>query len=454
MTILRATTSERGILSEEECRRIAMRLLEDVGTPRAGVNLESSVRTSARFSRARAHLATSVEGAAVSLFIDEDDRRGVAVTNRLDDAGLRALVDAVWSAQRSHRTSSPVEFLPPADYPAGPQLYYDSIYRSMGASEMGSTIGDVMSGVQGRSLIGAGDLSLVSTSRATVNTRGLWAYERATFGDVSVTVRTPNGGGSGWAWGGNVDWRKVDAESVRDRAIALAARSANPVAVEPGRYTVILEPAAVAALIGPILRYWNAQAADGGSTVFSGSAPGTNRIGERMIDERLNMVSDSWDPIMPGSTIARNWAPIDAPVHWFENGVLKNLAYDAAYTRFTGGDVVTDPGGVRLSGVGTPQSLEEMISSTSRGIWVNRLSNIVELNARTLLLTGSTRDGTFLIENGEVTRPVKNFRFMDSPMFVLNRLQAFGDPVMATNRIVAPRLKAGDFNFTSISDAI
>lgn len=166
------------------------------------------------------------------------------------------------------------------------------------------------------------------------------------------------------------------------------------------------------------------------------------------------MISDPWDPERPASVILGNWEPVPGPVTWFERGVLQNLAYSADYARQVGRRPVVNPGGVRLLGDGPPQTLDEMIASTRRGVWVNRLSHVGVMDGRTLLLTGTTRDGTFLIENGKISKAIKNFRFTESPFFVFNQLEAWGEPVRASRLVVAPRLRLRGFNFSSLTDAI
>ncbi len=442
------------ILSSAECESLGRRLLEMVDTPKAAVSFQSSASASSSFAQGRARVPLENETANVTLYVDIDNARGAAVTNQLDDESLAALVREAQAAAREHRTPTHVEFLAPESYPQAPQTYFESIADGMGAEHQAEILDAVMRATAEADLLGAGDLRLAAQSRATLNSRGMWAFEQSTFGDFSLTARTRDGTGSGWAWSGYEDWSRVNIDDVVLRATNLARRSANPVAVEPGRYPVILEPAAVAALIQPILSFWSARWADAGATIFSGEVEGQNKIGEQMLDRRIGMVSDPWDPERPGSVMTRQWTPIPEPVVWFEGGVLKNLEYDRQYVQFTGGDVVIAPTGVRVTVDDVAQSLDEMVASTRRGIWVNRLSNITFMNAKTLLLSGTTRDGTFLIEDGRITRSVKNFRFTESPFFALNRLEGAGVPVRASQSIIAPRLKLGDFNFTSLTDAI
>ncbi len=451
-----------GLLTREECAALGQHILGFVSAPEATVTIGCAVTATLAFARGDARLLSDDTRLAATVMPQFGARSSMLefdLTDRTDDRTLRAMVAAAEDAARQHQTATgaarPVAG--PAPEPAAPQLFFDALPPAMTPEARAAFFRAATDATEATGLVGAGDLRLECTAGATLTSGGYFHYSRETYGELSLTARTRDGQGSGWAWEGYEDWARVDVPGVIARAVDLAERSAKPVAVEPGRYTVILEPAAVAALLEPITplsQYWSARGADHGYTVFSTEPHGTNKLGLRMLDERMGMRSDPWDPEMPWSPVTRPGEPPLTAVDWFTQGVLTNLSYDAAYAHQKGRAQLLAPDRLRLYATGSTQTLDAMIAATRRGIWVHRLSSITPMNARTLLLTGTTRDGTFLIENGKVTKAIRNFRFTESPFFVLNKVEAWGEPVRAARLVVAPRLKVRDFDFTSLTDAV
>ena len=309
---------------------------------------------------------------------------------------------------------------------------------------------------------GAGDLAAAgfivagSSYNAIASNTGMFAYFPGTSANYQLTVRTNDGTGSGWAAADHPDWGQIDFKAVSDRAIQKARASRNPVAVEPGRYTVILEPQAVGDLVQLLAFSLDARSADEGRSAFSKTGGGT-KIGEKIVDAKVTLLSDPADPQLLGQPWNSEGLPLGREV-WIENGVLKQLAY----SRFWAQKKNTRPnngglGAVKMSG--GDATTEQMIASTPRGILVTRLWYLRQVDPRTVLYTGLTRDGTFLIENGKISRAVKNLRFNESPLFMLNNLEMLGraERVAGTEaggNVVFPTLKVKDFNFTSLSDAV
>lgn len=177
---------------------------------------------------------------------------------------------------------------------------------------------------------------------------------------------------------------------------------------------------------------------------------GGTKLGEKIVDERVNISSDPLHTEVPTGTWNGEGMPLKK-TSWIENGVVKNLAYGRFWAKEKGVDPVPFPPNVIMEG--GDASLDDLIKSTKKGILVTRLWYIRGVDPQTLLFTGLTRDGTFYIENGQIKHPVKNFRFNESPIIMLNNLETLGQQVRIDGNLI-PYMKIRDFTFTSLSDAV
>ena len=444
-------------LSRSECEDIARRVMSSATAEETRVTISSGQQGNTRFAVNQISTAGDSYNASVSVQSSYGKRTGGSSTNRLDDGSLRA---AVRTAERLARLSpEDPETLPLL----GPQQYgqsegWSEATASLEPTERATAVQQIATPARSANLLSTGYLEANAGAFAVATSRGLFAYNRSTSCALTTTVRTPDGTGSGWAGGAHFDWTRLDAQAFGARAIEKAKLSRSPVAIEPGRYTVILEPTAVGNLVQLIAFALNARAADEGRSFFS-RAGGGNKVGLKVVDDRVTLLSDPLDPEAPAAPFTAEGLPVSRTV-WIENGIVRNLAYDR-YWAARHSRAATSPGGtLRMSG-GTATT-DEMIASTRRGLLVTRFWYIRPVDARTILYTGLTRDGTFLIENGKITRAVKNLRFNESPIFMLNNMDAMGVPVRvsaseaggAGTAIVVPPIKVREFTFTSMSDAI
>ena len=307
---------------------------------------------------------------------------------------------------------------------------------------------------RGTTLTVAGFLVTGADAIAIGTSAGLFAYHRGTSANYTLTVRTTDGTGSGWSGEDAVAWGSLDFARVSAQAIEKAERSRNPVAIEPGRYTVILEPQAVGDLVGLMPRYFNARSADEGRSPFAKQGGG-NKLGETIVNAMITLSSDPSDPLVLAQPFDGDGMPLTRQ-SWITNGTLSTMLVPRAWAARKSLVATGNPNNIILSGGTT--SRDEMIGSTQRGILVTRLWYLRETDPRTMSYTGLTRDGTFLIENGRISKSIKNMRFNESPLFLLNNVEALG-PVRRTasdgpGTQIMPVLKARDFNFTSLSDAV
>jgi predicted Zn-dependent protease len=444
-------------LSRSECEAVTKRVLSFSTADECRVTISSGVRANTRFAVNQISTAGDNYNNSVSIRSVFGKKVATVTVNRLDDATLKAAVE---NSERIARLAPDDPELMPE---LGPQSYQDSIVwndatASLDPESRADAVRAVTEQARRAGLISTGYLEAQAQAVAIANSKGLFAYQRSTGVAFTTTVRTEDGTGSGWAGASDNDFRRIDPRALGERAIEKARTSRNPAAIEPGRYTVVLEPTAVGNLTQLIAGALNARSADEGRSFFS-KAGGGNKIGEKVVDERVTLTSDPLDPRVPAGTIGFDGMP-NTKTTWIENGVVKNLAYDRFWAQRQG--VEPQSAGGTLAMTGGDSSVEEMIASTERGLLVTRFWYIRPVDPRTILFTGLTRDGTFLIENGKVTRPVKNLRYNESPIFMLNNVLAMGRPERVSaseaggpgQAIMVPPLKVRDFTFTSTSDAI
>ncbi|MGH9254967.1 MAG: TldD/PmbA family protein [Vicinamibacterales bacterium] len=287
---------------------------------------------------------------------------------------------------------------------------------------------------------------------AVATSAGLFAYHRATDADFSVTARTSDGTGSGWASAGGRDWAAVNPAAIGRIAAQKAVASRNPEVIEPGLYTAVLEPQAVSDLVPLLAPALNARTADEGRSPFSKPGGGT-RIGERVVDERVTLYSDPSDPLLLGQPFDNEGLPLGRAV-WIDKGVLRNLSYSRFWAQKQGRQPTGPPQAGGLALIGGTRTTEELIAGCERGILVTHFFYIRSLEPRTVLQTGLTRDGTFLIESGKITKALKNFRWNESPLLMLNRLEDIGRPELTAAGRLMPALRVSRFDFSSLSDAV
>ena len=444
-------------LDEKAARRLAERVLSFSTADEARVNLRSGLEGNTRFAVNQVTTAGDAVDTVVTVTSAFGNREASATTNRLDDEGLREVVGlSERLAQLAPENPERMPELPPQEYARVPA--YFGATAGLDPARRGAIAGLVLGPSAERGLQAAGFLSYGAGARATANQKGLFAYHRASDVAYTTTVRTPEGDGSGWAGAAHNDVARIDFGAVAERAIEKAVRSRGAQPVEPGEWTVVLEPTAVANLVRLMAFGLSARAADEGRSFFS-RPEGANAIGEKVFDERVTIVSDPADPDLLGEPFTPEGLPAGRSV-WVEDGVVRNLVYDRYWAEKKGAAPTGSPSSFKMAGGAVP--LSEMIASTERGILVTRFWYIRGVDPRTMLYTGLTRDGTFLIEKGRITRPVLNLRFNESPALMLSRLEALGPAVRVNasesgdrgSAIVVPPLKVRGFTFTSLSEAV
>ncbi|MDB4880562.1 MAG: peptidase modulator of gyrase [Gemmatimonadetes bacterium] len=420
-----------------------------------GVQLQGGYQGNIRFAANRISTSGGVSNSTLVVQSGYGPKHAVVTTSDFSDAGIeRAVRQSEAIAKLAPDDPENMPLLPPQQY-AEVKSYFDATANLTPAERAAAAHTAIDAAKRAGDLAAAGFIVAGAGYTAIASNTGMFAYFPTTSANYQLTVRTSDGTGSGWAAADHPDWREIDFKAVSDRAIEKARASRNPVAIEPGRYTVILEPQAVGDLVQLLAFALDARSADEGRSAFSRQGGGT-KIGERIVDPRVTLFSDPADPQLLGQPWNGEGLPLNREV-WIENGALKQLAYSRFWAQKKNARPNGGLGAVKMMGGDT--TTEQMIASTPRGILVTRLWYLRQVDPRTVLYTGLTRDGTFLIENGKLTKAVKNMRFNESPLFMLNNLEAIGRAVRvagteAGGNVVFPTLKVRDFNFTSLSDAV
>jgi predicted Zn-dependent protease len=443
------------VLNRDEAKSLIDRIAKMSKAESIQVNIGGGYSANVRFADNQMSTAGGITNFTVVIQSSFGKKHAVVTTNDVSDEALRRAVESSEKlAKLAPDDPEAMPALPPQQYQEV-NAYFDSVANLTPGDRAKAALTALEPARNAGDLTTAGFIVTNAFSTAIGNDKGLFAYHRATNANYTVTVRTKDGTGSGWAGGEHNDWNQVDIAGLSQRAIEKAKLSRNPVAIEPGRYTVILEPQAVGDLVQLFANYVGARQADEGRSPFSKQGGG-NKIGEKILDERVSLLADPFDSRVLAQPFDGQGMPLTRQV-FVENGVLKQLFYTRFWAQKQGKTATGAPTSFIMSG--GDASVEDMIKSTERGVLVTRLFYLREVDPRTILYTGLTRDGTFLIENGKISKAVKNFRFNESPLFMLNNLETLGRPVRlagteAGGAIVVPAIKVRDFNFTSLSDAV
>lgn len=373
-------------------------------------------------------------------------KHGTASTTDLTAGAVRETVQRAESLARV--TPEDPEFLPPPGrqhYESWPTFRPETLEANVhGRLQLAR---DVIEQCQAEQVQGAGILTSTVTVVGVAANSGLFAYEPRTEARFSLTAQIHDA--SGWTAAVHRSIDKLDVVNRSLLAIGNCKRGKGSRKIPAGRYTVVLQPPAVVGLLNGMLSVLDAKSYESQTSPFSG------KLHQPIIDTRFSLHNRPDHPDMLSCGFTREGLPVNR-VTWIENGLLRQLAYDR-YTAYQKGiALIPTLESPCLEGEVRDQcTLEQLIEGTERGILVSNFWYIRAVNQMDLTLTGMTRDGTFLIENGEVTTPLRNFRFHDSPIRAFQTIKGYTEPQEATSaesgKMLVPALRIPDFYFSSLS---
>ena len=442
------------ILTQEQTKRICDRVMSLSKADECIVSIGGKRAGNIRFARNAVSTAGLTDDTSLTVRVAFGKRQGTASINEFDDKSLERVVRRAEELARLAPENP--EFMPAvskAEFRASNTFVQktadiDPEIRAQAAAYS-------IEACRKKGLVAAGFLLDTTSFETIANSNGVFGHQSLTSLDFTCTIRTADGRGSGWVRRSARDLARFDPREAADVAIEKALRSVDAKALEPGRYTVVLEPAATSDLLAFMFNGFDARRADEGRSFLS-KAGGKNRLGDKLFDEKVNIWTDPWNPDVPVLPWDSDMRARER-VSLIKDGRVAAMDYSRYWAQQKGVRSIGSPGNFIMAG--TDKTTAELVANTKKGVLVTRTWYIRMVDPQSVALTGLTRDGTFYIENGKIKHPIKNFRFNESPVALLNNIEEIGKPVViggdeGPDPMVIPAMKVRDFNFTSLSDAV
>ena len=453
------------MLTQSQAADIFQKLRKTSSSGELEVTFSGGRSSLTRFANNGIHQNMTEENTSVSVRVSRDGCTARATTNRLDDESLKR---AVTSAENLAKVQEPDPDLLPMPSDGGPATTIPSRHFESTANltpqDRAAGVEKIVGTAKKHNLTTAGIYASTESFEGIFNSAGLQDWHTQTLSEISITMIGDSG--SGWQKFNSPDNAHLDPVALAETAARKAVDSANPLDLAPGKYTVIFEPAAVLDIVG--FMFWDF----GGLSVLDQRSFLNDRVGKKLFGENINIWDDASHPLQTG-------IPFDGegmrrqPVQLVENGVVRQLVHARAtaekirkseFADKVGPILATGhgfqlpnemgemPSNIVFAAPANPQTVDQMIASTERGVLVTRLWYIREVEPYDKMMTGMTRDGTFLVENGKIQRGIRNFRFNESLLHMLSSVEAMSIPVRSTGEesfdMVVPAMKVRDFNFT------
>lgn len=442
------------LLTRQRAKEVFSKVIKYSTADETEALISSTSYSLTRFANNTIHQNVAEEGGSLSVRAVADKRTARASTNQLDEASIRQVCEAAIGLARLQPPDPDLLPMP------GPQTYrsvdrFDLATSALSPQARAETVRNVIARAEKDNLTAAGVCSSGARAVGFFNSRGLATFHEETVSEFSVTMLDESS--SGWAKKTSPESGELEPEALADRAARKALESRDPREIPPGSYTVILEPAAVLDLLGFLFFDF------GGLAVHEKRSCLTDRLGQKIFGENINVRDDVYHPLQAGEPFDGEGMP-RRRVTLVEKGVVKNVVYARQTAHKVGAEATghgfplpNEFGEAPMNIVmdGGRASPEDMIASTERGLLVTRLWYIREVDPYQKILTGMTRDGTFWIENGKVQYGVKNFRFNQSVIAMLEKVEMMGPPQRTAGEesfeMVVPAMKVRDFSFSSLT---
>jgi predicted Zn-dependent protease len=431
------------LMSEEQARRMGDEILRLVSADDAVLHIHDVRSTVSRFSNNAIAQNSSEDRCRLSLTVAFDGRKGTATVDAAEPETLRALVAR---AEEIAKVAPPdPEFLPslgPQSYPA--VAAWSERTAAIGPEECAAMVLGVTGPARKAEMRASGTLEIELSADCVMTSNGAFGYHRATEARAGCTIMGADS--SGWKRDFAVDVSQLRMEELAGTAIEQARRAASPREIPPGRYTAVLMPAAAGHMAMPLIWWANARLTLEGLTYLS------DRRGKKIASDEITICSDPADPLIPSAPFDEEGVP-QRTVRWVDHGVIGEMWWDRWTAQLHGGTPGRPSGAARMEGSG--RKLDELIAGVERGVLISHFWYIRPVKADETLVTGMTRDATFWIEDGRISHGLKNMRFNESALGMLQRTVALGTPEVCLGPELPPSrfpaLVVNDWNFVGVS---
>jgi predicted Zn-dependent protease len=439
-------------LTRQRAEEVFDRVLKYSTASETEATVASSSYALTRFANNVIHQNVAEETSWLSVRLVSEGRMARASTNDFSETSIRQLCENALALAKLQAPDPELLRMP------GAQMYraidrFNQETAALTPQTRAEIVKQVVERAEKDSLTAAGIFSSGASASGLFNSRGMKGYHEETMSEFSVTMMADSG--SGWAKRTSPYWMELEPLELAERAAQKAIASRDPREIEPGRYTVILEPSAILDLLGFMILDFSGQAVNEQRSCFTG------RVGEKLFGTNIRLRDDVFHPLQTGSPFDGEGIPRQR-VQIVDEGAVKNLVYARQTAHKTGvqptghgfplpNEYAEAPMNVVMDG--GRSSVDDMIKSTERGLLVTRLWYIREVDPYKKILTGMTRDGTFWIEDGQIKQGVRNLRFNQSLIDMLNNVELMSPPQRTAGEesfeMVVPAVKVKDFNFAS-----
>jgi len=445
------------MLGEARIKEIAERVLALSTADQTEVVILGEENRLTRFANSYIHQNVAEKNAQIRVRTVMGKKIGVATTNDLSDEALTQAVESAIGAAKLQRENPDFRSLP-SPQPISKVKGFAETTAGCTPEKRAQAASIICRRATEEGLNASGAFTTAVQEIAVANSLGVFAYYPTALADLEIVIMADSG--SGYAHATSVDVTQIDAQALGQEAIEKALRSRDPIEIEPGDYTVILEEHAVEEML-----FYLTYLGCGALAVQEQRSFMTDRFGEKIVGRNISLWDDGLDP--QGLPMPFDYEGVPKrKVAFIREGLATSVVYDT----YTAGREEKESTGHALPAPNPygPFSMnrflapgqatkEEMLASTERGIWVTRFHYMNPVHPFKTIITGMTRDGTFLIEKGEITRPIKNLRFTQSILEALSSVEMIGKErkLLLSSSLgcgCVPALKIDNFTFTGVTE--